>query len=284
MFYILAAILIIIFGAVILKLKRRSEEKKRLARERLLRGEALKPEVRSEQDDWKQYPRASKLETVKKLSGDTSVWVLSGLSVLCTLLLLFCIILDIWDPLFDAGVIYPVFIPLAVLFYYGTFATSRKVLREIDRWQETLKEAVLIAKPKNEYIHTIFDGDIPITELEYNKCVIGDSTYVFSSHGFPYKGYDVKENGRRVAFADQSVFKEVRGIVIQHGGLRYRLEYGSDRCILLRGDKEIGSLSTEAKSFPSDEKTIDLPETMSLFLRVFIFWIVLKFWKPSGPV
>jgi hypothetical protein len=207
MFYILAAILIIIFGAVMLKLNKVSQEKKRLARERLLRGEALKTEAGVQLDDGKQF-----------------------------------------------------------------------------------RERVLIAIHKRlEGKHIIFDGDTPIAELKFETCVIEDSIYKFSWHGRPYRGYEAEKNGKNVAFADQSVFKEFRGVVIQHGGIRYRLKKAynpwlrrvKSPFILERGDREIGSLTTETKLFRAKRKTIDLPEKMPLYLKLFIFWIALRIWGGS---
>lgn len=150
MFYILAATLVIIFGAAILKQNKKIQEQKRLLRKRLLRGQPPKPEVGIEQDDWKQYP-ASKLKKVDKVSDD--VWLYyknkpgkfsqllwTVFPVLWTAILLFCFIFGDKEALGDPGLgVYLLLTGLTILFFFLAFKILTKVVIEIDRRQGTLK-------------------------------------------------------------------------------------------------------------------------------------------------
>ena len=155
--------------------------------------------------------------------------------------------------------------------------------------------------------YIIIENDIPITELKIRGWVrknaemsVEGSTYKLSSEGTGYQGYNLEQDGTLVAFADDSVYKEFPGIVLEYRGMRYllrkesvhrkkailnvviRILGGSTQdshlwrsgprspfILLGRDNKQIGSVRTKGK-----EVLIDLPEKWPLSLKVFIFWIV----------
>ena len=174
---------------------------------------------------------------------------------------------------------------------------------------------MLIAKrERSGGIYTIIENDIPITELKIRgwfrktaEMSVEGSTYKLSSEGTEYEGYDLEQNGTLVAFADDSVYKEFPGIVLEYRGMRYllrkksvhrkksilnvpvrilaiclgvgaqdthpwRFGRSSPFILLGRDNKQIDSVRTNPKS--SSEIIINLPEKWPVALRVFIFWIV----------
>lgn len=163
-------------------------------------------------------------------------------------------------------------------------------------------------------IYTIFQNDVPIAELKISgwlrktaEMSVEGSTYKLSSEGSDYEGYNLEQNGTLVAFADDSVYKEFPGIVLEYRGMRYLLRkesvhrkksilnvpvrilaicLGVDAqdthprrsgrrspfILLGRDNKQIGSVRTNPKS--SSEIIIDLPEKWLVPLKAFIFWIL----------
>ncbi|MHC4153175.1 MAG: hypothetical protein ACYSSP_13915 [Planctomycetota bacterium] len=162
-------------------------------------------------------------------------------------------------------------------------------------------------------VYTIIENDIPIVELKISgwfrraaELSVEGSTYQLSTEGEGYMGYNLEQNGKVVAFADDSVYDEFPGIILEYRGMRYLLKkesvHGlkSIRNVVIRilsilgggtqdsphwrsgprspfillssNNKRIGSVRTNPK-FPK-EIIIDLPENWPLSLKVFIFWIV----------
>ena len=155
-------------------------------------------------------------------------------------------------------------------------------------------------------IYTIFDNGIPTAELktyEYPAVMLFQgNNYQFYASGSPYVGYDLKENDNIKATADDSVFDEYPGTVLEYNGIRYliqqerinwqwiksfiaffhhvltlgifpRYDYSLRAPIIVtKNNTKIGSIRTNPKSWR--ETIIELPEKWPFYLKVFVFWIV----------
>jgi hypothetical protein len=79
--------------------------------------------------------------------------------------------------------------------------------------------------------YTIIENGIPIAELRitcwFGKTVemsVEGSTYKLSSEDMAYKGFNLEQNGKLVAFADDSVYEEFPGTVLEYRGMQYLLK------------------------------------------------------------
>jgi hypothetical protein len=153
--------------------------------------------------------------------------------------------------------------------------------------------------------YVILDGDLPIGEIKLGaRRGLFKSSWELSIGGSFYKIY-VKPVSLRSAIKDYLpiVFLEENGNVlaraelkpgdkfipkdeflIEYAGNQYilkkkptswwRLLFGHPPMILLHGYDQIGSV--EYKSFGA---TIDLPESIPIFLRVLIFHLAMRYWS-----
>ncbi len=135
---------------------------------------------------------------------------------------------------------------------------------------------------------TVTDGERPVAHIEMSRW---RERGVFAVQGVSYRVYRegrmsgdflLRGSGTTVARARKpSAFR--RTFLVEHEGQHYVLRKRSffgRAFVLLRGDREVGSVSRVALF--SRSAAIDLPADLPLAVQLFITWLVLIAWKRSA--
>ena len=155
--------------------------------------------------------------------------------------------------------------------------------------------------------YSIIENEIPIAELKVTgwskktaEMWFNGYNYKYTASGAPHIGYNLEENGYVKATADDSVYEEYPGTVLEYNGIQYliqqeyihwlksfqvfslriltlgiypRYDYSKRSPIVIsKNNKQIGSIRSNPKF--RKETIIDLPKNWPFDLKIFVFWIV----------
>ena len=129
------------------------------------------------------------------------------------------------------------------------------------------------------------DGAQPVADIDVSRwrerglLTVQGLTYEVYREGQMSGAFILKSAGSVLARAKKpSAFR--RSFIIEHAGRQYTLRATSAfrrQFLLLEGSREIGSLSPEGLF--TRRARVDLPQELSLPVKVFIIWLAVILWK-----